>query len=83
MISYFNHAEVYFYLDSAEDRVAQWMQLLGYGLDDLRIVVRLPAGAKDFLYYKVSRPTPGPTQPPTAWVPETPAHSTNSSQCRG
>jgi len=24
----------------------------------------------------VSRPTPGPTQPPTAWLPETPAHST-------
>jgi len=34
MINYLNHTEVYLYLDSAEDRVAQRMEWLCYGLVD-------------------------------------------------
>jgi hypothetical protein len=42
----------------------------GYGLDDQAIAVRSPAEAKEFFLKPVSRPAPGPTQPPVQWAPE-------------
>jgi hypothetical protein len=41
----------------------------GYGLDDRMIGVRFPSGA--VLFYTVSRPALGPTQPPMQGVPGT------------
>jgi hypothetical protein len=40
-----------------------------YGLDDLAIGVRSPAGAKDFTSILCVRPALGPIQPPVQWVP--------------
>jgi hypothetical protein len=41
----------------------------GYGLDDLAIEVRSPAGQRIFSVASASRPALGPTQPPVLWVP--------------
>jgi hypothetical protein len=40
----------------------------GYGLDDRGVGVPSPDRVKKFLFYTLSRPTLGPTQPPIEWV---------------
>jgi hypothetical protein len=42
---------------------------LGYGLDNRGPRVRYPAGLGIFPFTAASRTAPGPTQPPTQWVP--------------
>jgi hypothetical protein len=42
---------------------------LGYGLDDRGSRVRFPAGAGNFSLHHRVQNGPGPTQPPTQWVP--------------
>jgi hypothetical protein len=41
----------------------------GYGLDDQEVGVRVPVGARIFLFSTASRTTLGSTQPPIQWVP--------------
>jgi hypothetical protein len=40
----------------------------GYGLNDQRVRVRIPAGASIFHFSMSSRPALGSTQPPIQWV---------------
>jgi hypothetical protein len=54
----------------AKVRVSSVSIVSEYGLDDLAIGVRSPAGALDFFpLASVSRPALGPTQPPVQWLP--------------
>jgi hypothetical protein len=44
-----------------------------YGLDNQMIGVQIPVGARNFSLHHRVQTGPGPTQPPSQWVPGTPS----------
>lgn len=59
-LSWRAHGLFYFYNSVVGAEIAQSVQLLDYGLDNLRIMDRFPTRAKDFLSPKAFRPAWGP-----------------------